>query len=212
MITKVCIIGGRGNMASRYRAIFAVLGVEVVVWDIGEKPDVTDVEGFLVATPTPTHLDILKEIIPLKKPILCEKPVVKTMFELLEIRRLCEEHGTPFQVVMQYCWLVDAISMGETRYDYFKHGNDGLVWDCFQIIALSKGPVELGEKSPIWDCVINGIRLNIGAMDFAYIEMLKSWLERPSAQPWDFIIESHQKVLNYAEKHTDSNTSTLNIN
>lgn len=209
---KVCIVGGRGNMASRYRSIFDMLGVEVVVWDIDEKPDTADVDGFLVATPTPTHFDVLTALIPMKKPILCEKPVVKTIEELEQIKSLCSLYDTPFQVVMQYCWLTDPLNLGPSRYDYFKHGNDGLLWDCFQIVALAKGDVELGEKSPIWDCVINGQRLNIAAMDFAYIEMIRSWIERPGAQPWDFIIECHQKVLNYAKKYTDSNTSPINVN
>jgi hypothetical protein len=210
-MNKVCIIGGNGNMASRYKAIFEIMNIDVVVWDIGIKPDVSGVDGFLVTTPTPIHYEVLQEIIPFRKPILCEKPVVKTMLELAEIRKRCEACGTPFQVVMQYCWLVDPLHVGESRYDYFRHGNDGLVWDCFQIIALAKGEVTLSEKSPIWDCVINGHRLNLSAMDFAYIEMIRAWTERPNSQPWDFIIECHQKVLNYAEKHTNSNPSKIYI-
>jgi hypothetical protein len=202
---KICIVGGRGNMATRYRCIFNMLGVEYVLWDIDEKPDLSDVDGFLVATPTPTHFDVLSALIPMKKPILCEKPVVKDLETLQQLKSLCDTYATPFACVMQYCWLCEPGLIGSSHYDYFKHGNDGLVWDTFQTIALAQGSVDVREESPIWDCVINGQRLNIAAMDFAYIEMIKSWLRDPASQPWDFILKSHEKVLNYAKEHPHSN-------
>jgi hypothetical protein len=184
-----------------------MLGVESVSWDIGENPDLSDVDGFIVATPTPTHFDVLQKLLPMQKPILCEKPVTKDPEELATIGRLAMLYRTPFAMVMQYCWLVDPTLTGPSHYDYFKHGPDGVPWDMFQIIALSKAECRVGEDSPVWDCMVNGQQLNLAAMDFAYIEMLRSWLSDPSSQPWEFIETSHRKVWEYAKENPHSNTS-----
>lgn len=201
---KICIVGGYGNMGSRYHAILKMLGHESISWDIDFEPSLEDVDRFIVATPTDTHYKILERLVRLGKPILCEKPVTKSMGELMSLRALCSLYETPFSCVMQYCWVVDPNLTGSSHYDYFKHGPDGMPWDMMQIIALSKERCVIGEDSPIWDCVINGQRLNIMSMDFAYIEMIKAWLLDPNQQPWDFIIQCHQKVHDYAEKNSYS--------
>ena len=209
---KICLVGGRGNMASRYRAILKLLGHETVSWDLGENPNLDTVDGFIVCTPTPTHYNILMEILPLRKPVLCEKPVCTNMQDLEAIGTRAQLFNTPIQMVMQYIFLVDPSKTGQSHYDYFKHGPDGIPWDMFQIIALAKEDVTIGEDSPIWDCVINGQRLNITGMDFAYVEMIKHWLANPTSQPWEFIHKAHKKVHDYAaEKDTHSNTGKIDL-
>jgi hypothetical protein len=205
---KICIVGGKGNMATRYRCILSMLGVDSVSWDIDENHDLSDVTGFIVATPTPTHFDVLQKLLPMQKPILCEKPVTKSKEELETIGRLAALYNTPFTMVAQYCWLVDPALTGPSHYDYFKHGPDGMPWDMFQIISLAKQEVQVGETSPVWDCMINGQQLNLAAMDFAYIEMMRSWLQNPSSQPWDFIETCHRKVREYAKENPDSHTGS----
>jgi len=209
---KICLVGGRGNMAGRYRAILKMLGHETVSWDLDEKPDLDTVDRFIVCTPTVTHYNVLMEILTIRKPVLCEKPVTKNMEELEAIGTRAKLYGTPFQMVMQYIFLVDPSKTGPSHYDFFKHGPDGIPWDMMQCVALAKEDVTLGEESPIWDCVINGERLNIAAMDFAYIEMIKYWLADPTAQPWEFIYKAHKKVHDYAaEKDPDSNPSPVHF-
>jgi hypothetical protein len=206
MKRTIAIVGNKGNMASRYAAILRCAeGITVTGWDVGERP--IEADGYIVCTPTPTHIAVIKSIAKFGKPILCEKPVTKSLAELAEIRAICEGHGAPFQCVMQYCWLAPCNDeIGPSHYDYFKHGPDGLIWDCFQIIALAKGDVEIGEQSPVWDCVINGRRLNIAQMDFAYIEMIRSWLYG-NPQPWEFIEEAHRKVAAYEQEYLNRNPS-----
>ena len=201
---KICLVGGRGNMASRYRAILRMFGHETVSWDLDEKPDLGSVDRFIVCTPTPTHFDVLMEIIPLGKPVLCEKPVSTVPEELETIGIRAQLYDTPVQMVMQYIFLWNPKSDGPSHYDYFKHGPDGVPWDMMQCVAMARGEVSLGEESPIWDCVINGQRLNIAAMDFAYVEMIKHWLADPTDQPWEFIATAHRKVHEYAAKENSN--------
>jgi hypothetical protein len=95
---------------------------------------------------------------------------------------------------MQYAELIQA-GDGPSHYNYFRHGNDGILWDCMQIIGLANGPVEIKEDSPIWDCVINGNRLNLSDMDGAYVSFIRSWLNGNLRQNFIEVVEIHRKVL-----------------
>jgi len=83
--------------------------------------------------------------------------------------------------------------IGRSHYDYFRHGNDGLVWDCLQIIALARSAPLLRETSPMWSSMINGKALNIAHMDAAYMAYVQAWFKYP-AQDMGEIIGIHEKV------------------
>lgn len=196
---KICIAGYNGNMAARYKAVLTYLGHEHCGYDVGDP--IPEADGYIIATPTHTHKAQVFALARFGKPVLCEKPVAKSMADLHHIRAVCEGHGTPFQVVMQYAYLADASRSGRSHYDYFKHGSDGLLWDCFQIIALAKERVTLCESSPVWQCIINGKKLNLAEMDMAYCVMIAEWLKDPKAQTWRYIETAHQKVIDYASSN-----------
>ncbi len=129
----------------------------------------------------------------LKKPILCEKPICKDPDELLALMAECRRAGTRLQMVSQYDHLVGT-GTGPSYWNYFKSGNDGLAWDCIQIIGLAKERPVLDNTSPIWSCMINGLKIYIEQMDKAYILMIREWLLRPR-DDIERIITSHLKVV-----------------
>lgn len=193
------ILGSEGSMGKRYQAILNFLGQPYECFDDAflaksvypsKKHD-----RFIVATPTETHLEVIKRLEKFGAPILCEKPLSKSLTEVDEILKI----KAPVSMVMQYAYLVSPKSFGSTHYDYYHHGKDGLVWDCFQIIALAKDRVSLAEHSPIWSCTINGTVLRRGDMDGAYVEMIRNWLsganlDRGAMFKW------HEKVKNFEDK------------
>jgi myo-inositol 2-dehydrogenase/D-chiro-inositol 1-dehydrogenase len=60
-----------------------------------------DFEGYVVATATNSHIAILDQLIPLGKPILCEKPISLTVEETDLVIEKCAKFGTEIQVGFQ---------------------------------------------------------------------------------------------------------------
>jgi len=60
-----------------------------------------DFDGYVVATATNSHIAILDELIPLGKPILCEKPISLTVEETDSVIDKCAKFGTEIQVGFQ---------------------------------------------------------------------------------------------------------------
>lgn len=196
------IIGANGSMGTRYRAIFDWL--DVPYWAVDRETSLDTIktraqaaDRILLCTPTITHYDLLKHLIPLERPILCEKPIVKDLDDLNEILTMARRLKTPFNMVMQYEELLNDDGLEsdeESVYDYFRHGNDGLVWDCLQIIALANGDINIDEKSPIWTCQINGQKLDLAKMDQAYVSHVRRWLSGGLSQDINWLFEIHEKT------------------
>lgn len=206
MKQKVLLIGSEGSMGKRYQAILNQLKVPFGRVDTGRN--VSDFDSwdtythFLVASPTDTHYQIIKDIEKFKKPILCEKPITKNLDELRELLDLCQER---LSIVFQYLSLINFNSNVDSQskmswYNYFRTGNDGLYWDCMQIIALHRngmGSLEIANVSPVWSCCINGKPLSINGMDSAYVAYLHTWLAGFRYIKHDKIFELHQKVVDF---------------
>ena len=58
-------------------------------------------DGYVVATATNAHVEILTSLLPLGKPILCEKPISLTVEETDEVIAKSEKFGTQIQVGFQ---------------------------------------------------------------------------------------------------------------
>ena len=58
-------------------------------------------DGYVVATATNAHVEILKSLLPFGKPILCEKPISLTVEETDEVIATAEKFGTQIQVGFQ---------------------------------------------------------------------------------------------------------------
>ncbi len=193
----IYIVGKNGNMGKRYAAILNYLDVEVCGHDL-EGPNESEMKrafGFIVATPTANHLDDMKKLFIYEKPILCEKPFTKVMSDLAYFEDKNRSDLSLVQMVNQYQFLTKP-GKGETYYSYFKSGADGIHFDCINIIGLAHGRVALSNKSPIWDCMLNGTRLNLGMMDHAYIAMIKAWIKNPISN-YAYARKAHEKVCEY---------------
>jgi hypothetical protein len=195
---KIQIFGHEGNMGKRYRAILEDLGYGWTGFDESEHMDRDydvdpDAQAVIIATPTDTHAEIIEAIRHCGVPILCEKPVSKDLRELWGLLDACHKAGTKLQMVSQYDELVEPEWKGETSYDYFKTGSDGLAWDCLNVVWHAKGPVKLQSKSPIWRCTINGQPLSLETMDHAYWTMVVKWIAAPR-NDLDRIWDAHCKV------------------
>lgn len=194
----ILLIGANGSMGKRYQAILRYLGKDFRAVDKETRGSLLSSAAIrcssaIIATPTQTHEEVISTLIPSRIPILCEKPVTKNLKALDEILSTVKKNKTPFQMVAQYKMLVQPDRIGRTRYNYFRHGNDGLVWDCMQIIALARGEVTLQEESPVWSCMINGQALKIQDMDAAYIAFIQNWLNNPNGD-LGWIRTAHEKT------------------
>jgi len=207
MKNKVLIYGSEGSMGKRYQAILNWLNIDFECIDsrLGfSEVNLEKITHFIVATPTETHLEIIRNIAIYKRPILCEKPISKSIDEVKEIIKLC---GDNLSIMFQYIVFSemnekDGVQLKETSYNYFRTGNDGLYWDCMQPICLHNG--EFGElsvrnNSPVWNCILNGRKLNVRDMDVAYVSYVASWLCGKKYLNNDTILKFHQKVINFMD-------------
>ncbi len=195
---SILILGANGNMGKRYATILKHLGKETIRLDWDYTPSdfenaMTKADGVIIATPTTTHAELISKCNPFRKPILCEKPISKDVSIVKNVLNELDDSKTPFSMVFQYEELLNHFFPGVTYYNYFKHGGDGLVWDCIQLIGLAEDAIILGEDSPVWRCQINGHSIDISQMDGAYIDFISKWLLMPK-RDLGFIREIHEKT------------------
>lgn len=203
MLKRIFIFGIDGNMGRRYRAILKNhLCIDCDGYDTstgGGIPDLKKYDGFVVATPTSTHLPMLKTLFGYQKPILVEKPLTTDLRLLDSFESEFRTDLSMVQMVNQYAYLQNEDSYGPTSYDYFKTGGDGLYWDCLNIIGLAKERVEIDNRSAVWNCTINGYKLSIENMDRAYIAMIRRWTSEPQTN-WAYAAEAHLKTARLMTK------------
>ncbi len=204
--TLVYIVGNQGNMARRYSAILDYLEIPFCGHDKAEYnpanngknaflPTAKCATHFIICTPTERHLKDIGLALHYEKPILCEKPLTTNALELQAFERDCGEDIALVSMVNQYRFLGRQESEGATYYDYFKTGNDGLAWDCLNIIGLAKkAPTYIKNESPVWRCSINGRPLDLGMVDYAYISMIRDFLSPQHKSNWAYAYRAHEKV------------------
>ena len=194
------IIGGLGNMGRRYKCILEqVMKIDVVTYDVdhGSLKDLADCSGVIIASPTHTHLSWIRRLGSHNKPILCEKPLTTNIGHLEAFENENRTLASQITMVNQYAYLVENHNHGATYYDYFKTGNDGLHWDCLNVIGMAdKRPEYIDNKSPFWNCMIRGKKLSIEKMDFAYVSMIRDWIKEPKPN-YAYAREAHYKVAKF---------------
>lgn len=200
----ILLIGSEGSMGKRYQAILKHLNIPFFCRDVNSKTtlidDILNADKFIVATPTDMHERILNAILAYGEggDVLCEKPIAKCSKVVSSLFNKFDESNVKLNMVFQYGEIARKTDeIKNTSYDYFRTGNDGLAWDCLQILALASGPVSISNKSPIWKCTINDQELSIQSMDYAYISFIKKWLKGELRQSFEWIIDCHKKVEEY---------------
>jgi len=211
---KFLVIGGLGNMGSRYCAILKYLGHDYDIHDINNVSDelkthyTDEYYGIIIATPTDTHYQLIKSYHDShpNAPILCEKPISKNIDE---VKELCEKETLNLFMVDQYKYLYDWCNNFEDEipisiYDFFTSGVDG-DWDFINIIKRSEGYILIKNKSPVWTCYINGHRLDKGDLDLAYKEMISDFCDGKYSEfdNKSQILEAHHKVIDYIREKND---------
>ena len=182
-------------MGRRYQAIFRALGTSVQCVDIEARLEdvkhaVQDSQGAVIASPTPTHAGYCVALAPLGIPILCEKPLSTSLHTVSEILAI----NAPLQMMAQYRYL--DTQEGHTFYDHYHSGNDGLRWDCMQLIGLARGAIWLRQESPIWECQLNGRTLTRELVDEAYIQAVIDWQRNPNGDR-SWIRECHERAATF---------------
>lgn len=197
----ILIVGHKGNMGRRYAAILDYLGYKWIGFDV-DTPEilwrkyVDEVDGYIVATPTATHLTIIENLFKNQKPILSEKPLTTKMHLLEQFEDKNRIEMPWLAVVNQYKYLDNSQSKGSTFYNYFKTGGDGLAFDCVSLFGVARGIVRLKNTSPIWVCTLNGRKISLASMDSAYVEMLEDWITKPESN-YVTARKAHEKAAEY---------------
>lgn len=201
---KVFIAGIKGGMGSRYRAI---LQNHLFIETLGCDPfDANAIEmampecgGVIIATPTSTHLEMMEYFLKYRKPILCEKPFTTDIDKLDRFEYENRVNLDLITMVNQYQYLTHETSQGDTYYDYFKSGGDGIAWDCLNLIGLAKGAIELSNRSAVWKAQINGQKLHLEDIDHSYISMVRRWVSEPKSN-YRYASNAHRKVQAFLNK------------
>lgn len=205
---SILIIGSEGSMGKRYQAILKYLGQSYKCADLIHDENWVDKiasssTAIIIATPTNTHLKMIRKFssIPGKNiPILCEKPLVNNKKELKELLYEVKSKKIKLRMMYQYQMLDNMSANGQSSYNYFRHGKDGLIWDCMQIISLARGGVDILESSPIWNCKLNGEELNLSDMDKAYVDYIKFWFNYPE-QDISYLSDIHLKTIEFDQRN-----------
>lgn len=215
-IKKIAVIGGAGNMGRRYCSILRFLGVEYYIIEKGDKLKIVEgTDGIILSTPTDHHFPMLTLCNEYNLPILCEKPITKKEKELDFILKM----RSPLRMINQYEYFLQenkevkiVVAKGyenlNTYYNYYNSGQDGIIWDCINLIGLSglKTNINLKNDSPIWECWINSKKIDREKIDESYIWNLEDWLEKFDDRK-DYIKKAHNEVWSLLNaRNSNSNT------
>jgi len=206
----ICIVGARGSIGRRYQAVCRHLGIPFQIYDIKEKYEHVDISGathFIVCTPTDSHIQVLNDLQIYGKPILCEKPITKNL-NLPEVQHLNNLENV--YTVCNYLYLARQYRepsrfLVSIEYDFFHSGQDGLFWDCCQLIYLDP-MCELKNKSPFWTLKINGRDILYRQVEQSYVSMVHDFYKGNHGRLWTLQegIEMTKEVINYESRHTYS--------
>jgi hypothetical protein len=205
LLKHVLLVGSKGSMGQRYTAVLKALGVRFTAVD-KDDPWPSDYDGAIVATPTATHAEIALTCVREGAAVLVEKPISTSNFAAHTFCDEVDKLQGKVRMVNQYLHMPRHDSeklRGITAYNYFRHGSDGIFYDCISILALASGPVHLAESSPEWLCAINGAVLRLSDMDKAYEDMVARFVSEPPEGPETAYIRMAQdKVAKMAKEHS----------
>lgn len=204
---KILIVGGMGNMGRRYQAILRYRDCETLIYDDIDASQglleqyAEECSAIIIATPTNTHLKLLRDLLKFKKPTLVEKPIAPSADAVEKIYAEYEAARVPLQMVNQYAFIEQSYAYDVTEYDFYNSGKDGLAWDCINLIGLAQSDVVLNRDSPYWRVILNGRRLNLQDVSDAYVTMISTWLQNMNKSDGDYAVMAHRKVEEYLATH-----------
>jgi len=198
-------------MGKRYVGICKLLGHTVYEADT-LRPECkipNDFDGIILATPTKWHLDQINYWMVYNKPMLVEKPLFTDHYEY-KLFKLDTFPKKLVRMINQYEYYIakrhmqsEYVKIQEhtrtskvTHYNYFRSGNDTIIWDCINIVGLADtdSDIELSNDSLVWDVAINGYQLDLSEMDAAYIWNVLDWTQNFDSN-YDYIVHAHNRCF-----------------
>ena len=188
---RICIIGSSGNMGKRYCSILKYLGHEVIEHDLDTGTNLgaalKHVNKAIIATPTGTHENFFGALIDRRIPFLCEKPMSTNIGKLEWLNKQAIENDIEVKMVCNWKFIRGGMNIGshKVRYNHFRTGNDGLEWDCIQLIMLAKETgkrnydISLRTTSPVFDVQIDDKQVTLDDIDNSYLFMLDKYCSEP---------------------------------
>ena len=82
------------NVAGRGQRYAEMAGAPFVA-DLPALLADTTIDGFVICAENTRHLPLLKQVLPVGKPVFCEKPLVTNLDDLREVRALWAQYQTP---------------------------------------------------------------------------------------------------------------------
>lgn len=209
---KNILIVGYGNMGKRYGAILKWLNHPFFICDVDQAwyPVAKEVEAshVIFTTPTECHMDHIKELHSRQVDMKCliEKPFWTETYCDKQYKRNSEllKDLPNVYMVNNYAYVPGVQdSTGETIYDHYNSGPHGLSYDCIQLLYLANDldRTKLRNTSPVWKCIINGVRLTLEDVQMSYIEMLLDFLGE-SKNGWGMLAaqRAHARIKEYESK------------
>jgi hypothetical protein len=194
---KVLVVGSKGSMGRRYCAILRYLQEDVLEADLGDMWWEWEFDRIIIATPTDRHETDLRAAVLKGKPILCEKPIVKSAAELetlwedlmpalVDIRMVCNWKYAINLAMVRANGNKGKVAVAgemEIEYNYYDSGKDGFFWDCIQLIHLA-GTFKYDRTRPAFQCLVNGEAITLEHIHESYVMMVSEWLNGDKAQLW----------------------------
>lgn len=90
---KVGIVGIKGRVAKRHLQAWQELGIEPTGFDIGDEYNLQDYDLIDICAPIFLHVRFIKEAVKAGIPVICEKPLARTLAEAQEIIGLDHKIG-----------------------------------------------------------------------------------------------------------------------
>lgn len=207
----ILIIGSRGRIGTRYRHILKTLKVDYCEYDPAlrfDESDDFDPDAFdmtIIASPTKTHFKYCNQMMDLKKPFLCEKPL---SHDLIECEKLAErqiKEGHSGFVVNNWSFVMPN-EIDSMEYNYYQTGPDGFVWDLSQLIYIAdknNAMTRFNNESVIWNARVNGKSIAYREIELSYFEMIRKFLIQDEESLWNlqdgFLMSV--AVNRYAKEH-----------
>lgn len=122
----------------------------------------TDFAGYIVASPSDTHYDYLKKLVPKKKPIFCEKPVDLQASKIAKIASMAADHQVPVLVGFNRRFDPQVQSIKQTL-------RDGKIGDLHLLRLTSRDPAPPSLK---FARSSGGLFLDMSIHDFDMLRFL----------------------------------------
>lgn len=179
---KVLVIGSAGSTGQRYCAILRFLHHIVEEYDINDSTfRLPKADAVIIASPTECHYVHIIQALSQGGPVLCEKPLVKSLDELFMLQDA--RHIDRLAMVCNWAYLPwPTVLKPESHHITYNYYNPGprkykIYQNMAQALLLDKGRPILNLESPILNLSVDGRPYTCRDIEMSYVRMLDEWLK-----------------------------------